>query len=72
MSDTELGAKQHSGEKQPAAAAPKSAGHLVFICLCLVALLAGAGVPMLLTGDAGECYIEELFGMADPSGAVEG
>lgn len=72
MSDTELGAQQHSGEKQPAAAGPKSSGNLVFIGLCLVALLAGAGVPMLLTGDTGEYYIEELFGVADPSAAVDG
>ncbi len=63
MSDTEPREKQQGGGEQPEAAAPRSASNLMFIGLCLVALLAGAGVPLFLGGDTEECYLEDLFGM---------
>lgn len=63
MSDTEPGELQQGGGEQPEAFAPRSARNLMFIGLCLVALLAGAGVPLFLGGDTEECYIEDLFGM---------
>jgi|LakMenEpi03Aug12_release.lakeMendotaPanAssembly.Ray.scaffolds.fasta_scaffold06948_15 hypothetical protein len=72
MSDRDLRDTQQGCGAQQAGVAPRSAGNLVFIGLCLVALLAGAGVPMFFTGGADECYLEELFGAANPSGAVDG
>ncbi len=59
MSDAKEKEKHEEGAEQPAAAKPKGKKKLMFIGLGVVALLAGAGVPMFLMG-GGEEAVEEV------------
>ncbi len=67
MSDAKEKEKHEEGGEQPAAAKPKSKKKLMFIGLGVVALLAGAGVPMFLMGGGEEAAEEAHVESEEPA-----
>ena len=60
--------QKEAGGDKPTEAKPKSKNKLIFIGLGVLSLIAGAGVPMFLSG--GEVADEAVVVAAGPEGAA--